>query len=317
MDDKQKKIIELFSPHYLERQQYINANNIKFVQYTSAEAAMSIIKNKEVWLRNCLCMNDFSEVEHGLDCLINAFSRGEQSSPFQTTLESIFPGIIKEFADIFDSWIPTFKSSTFIACVSEHPPEEDQYGRLSMWRAYGGNRGVALVLNKEPFLAESDAFHAYTNPVLYKDSEGFYKDFGALTERLEQEKEFLLELGKDTVVNILFNIFKNTALSLKHPGFIEEREWRVVYSPSIMKSDYVESDIEVIDKVPQRVHKIPLKDIPEENFYGATVPKFIDKIIIGPTEHQSVMQQTFIELLTEAGDENAQEKVIVSGIPLR
>jgi len=29
------------------------------------------------------------------------------------------------------------------------------------------------------------------------------------------------------------------------------------------------------------------------------------------------MQQTFIELLTEAGDENAQEKVIVSGIPLR
>lgn len=40
-----------------------------FVHYTSAENGINIIKNKEIWLRNVRCMNDFSEVEHGMSVL--------------------------------------------------------------------------------------------------------------------------------------------------------------------------------------------------------------------------------------------------------
>src|SRR4051812_4792419 len=33
--------------------------------YTSAEAALSIIKTKRIWMRNTTCMADYREVQHG------------------------------------------------------------------------------------------------------------------------------------------------------------------------------------------------------------------------------------------------------------
>jgi hypothetical protein len=158
MDDKHLKALRIFSPYYLQKAGSIESGNLRFIQYTSAEAAMGIISNNEVWLRNAQCMNDYSEVKHGLNCLITAFQSEEKGKAFQALLNSIFPGVINEFTNIFDSWLPSFRLSTYIACVSEHPPEEDRYGGLSMWRAYGGDRPVALVLNKEPFLADTDIF---------------------------------------------------------------------------------------------------------------------------------------------------------------
>lgn len=317
MEESHLKALSIFYPNFLKRSQAIVDENIKFVQYTSAEAAMSIIKKNEVWLRNCQCMNDSREVEHGLHCLIEAFRNEKNGKRFQESLETIYPGIIDEFANIFDNWLPSFKTNTYIACVSEHPPEEDKYGRLSMWRAYGGQRPVALVLNKDPFLAETDVFHAYTHPVYYQDPENFNFEFGELATRVNNEKDFLSTLGKESVIGYLFDIFKNIIVCVKHPGFAEEREWRVVYNPDHKKSEHVTSSIVSINGIPQEIHKIPLKDIPEENFIGATVPQFIDKIIIGPNDHQFVLGKTFIKLLEEAGCENPIDKVFYSGIPLR
>lgn len=41
----------------------------RFVHYTSANGAASIIREQEVWLRNSSVMNDYSEVAHGEHCL--------------------------------------------------------------------------------------------------------------------------------------------------------------------------------------------------------------------------------------------------------
>jgi hypothetical protein len=317
MEESHLKALSIFYPYYLERTQAVERENIKFVQYTSADAAMNIIKNNEIWLRNSQCMNDFSEVKHGLNCLVTAFKDEDNGKRFQATLENIFPGIIKEFTDLFDRWLPSFQDSTYIACVSEHLPEEDKYGRLSMWRAYGGDRSVALVLNRKPFLAETDVFHAYTNPVAYQDPDNFNQEFCKLATRVDTEKEFIASLGKQTTINWLFGVFKNIILCVKHPGFKEEREWRVVYNPDFKRSKYVTSSIESINGIPQEVHKIPLKDIPEGNFYGVTVPQFIERIIIGPNDHQIVLGKTFAKLLEEAGCENSSQKISYSGIPLR
>lgn len=266
---------------------------------------------------NAQCMNDYMEVEHGLNCLVAAFKNEENGKRFQATLEGIFPGIIKEFTNLFDGWLPSFRISSYIACFSEHLPEEDNYGRLSMWRAYGGERSVALILSRKPFLAETDVFHAYTNPVAYLDPENFNQEFCKLATRIDSEKEFIDSLGKQRIINYLFEVFKNIVLCVKHPGFKEEREWRVVYNPDVRKSEYVSSSIESINGVPQEVHKIPLKDIPEGNFYGATVPEFIERIIIGPNDHQVVLGKTFIKLLEKAGSKNPSQKIHYSGIPLR
>jgi len=317
MNELTIKTLSVFNPYYLQKAQELERNKLKLVQYTSAEAAMSIISNNEVWLRNTSCMNDYSEVEHGFECLLEAFHSNTHGEKFKETINSIFPGITKKLTDLFDGWIPYFRSGTYIACVSEHPPEENKYGRLSMWRAYGGTHSVALVLNTKPFLSESDALHAYTNPVLYCDQENFTQQFGKLIERISTNHEFVKTLGKDATIGWLFDTFKRTVLCTKHPGFSEEREWRVIYTPDQNRSKHVTEEVKSIGGIPQIVHKIPLKDIPEEGFFGATVAEFIDRIIIGPNDQQKVLGKTFEKILENAGCQNPHTKIHYSGIPLR
>ena len=316
MNEETNLLVTLF-PHYFERARIINEKNLKFVQYTSAESAANILKNKEVWLRNAQCMNDYSEIEHGLDCLIKSFNDNKVGGEFKSLIEGIYPDIVDELISLFDSWLPSIRSATYIACVSEHPAHEDQYGRLSMWRAYGGDTPVALVLNKEPFLQETDVFRAYTSPVAYIDTDKFSLLFSSLTSRIANNRELISQLGKARFKDTLFELFMNIVVSVKHPGFKEECEWRVVYNPEMRKSDHVELSIETINGVPQQVYKIPLKDFPEHNFCGASINDFIERIIIGPSDQQGVLAKTFISLLRDAGCENAIDRIQFSGIPLR
>ena len=123
--------------------------------------------------------------------------------------------------------------------------------------------------------------------------------------------------SRDNLKNTLFKLFKIYVLGTKHPGFLEEREWRVFYTPELGRSKHIESEIVSIKGIPQEVHKIPLRDIPEIGFHGATIPDLLHRIIIGPSDQQVVMGKTFERLLTDAGCEDVDSKVHYSGIPLR
>ncbi len=186
-----------------------------------------------------------------------------------------------------------------------------------MWRAYGGDCSVALVMNNTPFFADTDIFHAYSYPVSYQNAEDFSIVLSKLTARIKNESKFIKGLGKQLTISYLFDFFKTTTSCVKHPGFKEELEWRIAYNPKVKKSDYITSSTETINGIPQEIHKIPLKDIPEGNFYGATIPDLINKIIIGPNDHQQILGQTFEKLLEEAGCKNPNAKIHYSGIPLR
>jgi hypothetical protein len=317
MDDLEKKLSEIFLPNYLTKIKRIQEEGIRFVHYTNADAAMKIIKNREVWLRNTQCMNDYMEVEHGLDCLVNAFKSETEGKRFKEMLNNLFPGIVDELTKTFDAWIPVFRSSTFIMCVSEHTDSEDQFGKLSMWRAYGGRNSVAVVVNNKAFFSETDVFKAYTCPVEYIDSNGYGKQMDDLRMRMEKENKYLLSIGKDAVLSWLFYTFKYIVLCTKHPGFAEEKEWRLVYTPKDIKSEYVKGEIETINNVPQVVHKIPLKDIPEQNFTFPSISELIDRIIIGPNDQQYVIGDAFKTLLKSCNCQDVEKKIYYSGIPLR
>jgi hypothetical protein len=45
----------------------------RFAHYTSATAAMSIISEKRIWMRNTNCMSDVSEIQHGFNILKEFF----------------------------------------------------------------------------------------------------------------------------------------------------------------------------------------------------------------------------------------------------
>jgi hypothetical protein len=51
MNEEHRKAFTIFYPEILDRMAVLERENARFVQYTSADAAMSMITNNEVWLR--------------------------------------------------------------------------------------------------------------------------------------------------------------------------------------------------------------------------------------------------------------------------
>ena len=317
LSDAQWTIANVFHSNSLERIAKAIESKTRFVHYTNADTAMKLIKNKEVWLRKSTNMNDSMEVEHGFNCL--AASYRKHKSTFAPTFEALYPGICIRIEKYFEDWLPTYRTGTFIACVSEHDNNENQMGRLSMWRAYGGNAGVAIVMNGEVFHrpVSSDALKGYTSPVDYLDMNGFDFEFVKLISAISSNIDLLSSIGEEAFFYSVTHAFRYATICTKHPGFLEEREWRVIYSPAIEKSDIILETIESIAGVPQKVCKLPLANKPELGLYGLELPQLIDRIIIGPCHYPDEICEAFVHLLQDAGIENADSKVVVSDIPLR
>jgi len=323
MEDNKQLVFQLsiaLSPYAMEKLQAAREGNIRFSHYTSAFVAMEIIEKKEVWLRNAVVMNDFSEVQHGQECLKASWFDDGVGGRLKAILNSLKPGLSDELATAFDQRGHDRAAQSYLISISEHGNgtiDEDKYGRLSMWRAYGGDTNVAFVFKNTPFLSESNALNAFTSPVFYGDAERFKPQFSRTVDALEQNLDLAKQLGPDVVKQVLQNAFHFAALSAKHPGLAEEREWRVIFSPTIWPSERIPSSIKTIGGVPQRVYRLPLVNYPDEGFVGATLPELLEEIIIGPTESAFSIYDALVEKLSEAGVENPWEKVRRSNIPLR
>jgi len=308
--------MEIFHPYATTQIKRVAALNCRFAHYTNAEAAIKILQSREVWMRSSSCMVDFREIEYGLECLSEAYE-GTEGSKLKKLLDEVASGFVDAFQGLFNAWIPHFRDQTYLTCFSEHDPEEDQFGRLSMWRAFGTAIRVALVFNNKPFLSSSNALSVYSSPVGYFSRSQFQAEFARVVAGVESEQGFLRERGKEDVMAYLFQAFKMSALCTKHPGFHEEKEWRVIHSPTQEPSERVLCHTEVIGGVPQPVYKIPLRNFPDEGLEGVEVPELLDRIIIGPTEYPWAVYQAFKQVLTAAGVPDAGKKIIVSDIPLR
>lgn len=289
---------------------------VRFSHYTSAEVAFSILRQKEIWLRRPQLMNDFQEIEWGFSCLINAW-KSDPGQKLQAQLEEMFLGSSKRVAEYFDSVQPLIRARTYMTCISEHDLEEDELGRLSMWRAYGGNAGVAIVLNPSVFASTTDALNTYTYPVWYHMPDDVVGRIKRVLERMIEDRTFLLEQGEEFVTRWLSELFLNIVLATKHPGFREEREWRVIHTEHHGRSDHLIYDHAVVRGMPQQLVKLPLRDIPEEGLTGLGLSELIDRIIIGPNEFAFEIRSVLLDLLEDAGVPDALNKVWISNIPVR
>ena len=59
---------------------------------------------------------------------------------------------------------------------------------------------------------------------------------------------------------IFYEKLKLFAIFSKNHGFKEEKEWRIISSPTLQESKLTEKSIEVVRGIPQTVLKIKLKD---------------------------------------------------------
>ena len=316
LTDEQRILSEIFFPGQLSRIARVERGELRFVHYTSAAVAMSIILEKEVWLRNASVMNDFSEVEYGLGLLLQAYASPSGRS-LKSLIDDKFSGISAQLERAFNSWLNHFKTETYITCLSEHSLEEDDTGRLSMWRAYGGNTGVALVLNGRPFATSDATLGAYSSPVSYLSDTEFQSKFDTLVGLIEKGANHWAVLSSDVLLKFIFTAFRFAIVCTKHPGFHEEKEWRVIYAPTLQPSSIIRKGVKSIDGSPQVYYRLPLIHAPEQGLYNADIPSLLERIIIGPNRFPGATWAAFVNILEEAGVEGAIDKVWTSRIPLR
>lgn len=311
-----ERLSRVFFPYARERTAAVKATGGRFVYYTTAEVATKILRSQQMWMRNALLMNDFREIDHGLECL-NVAYKGPAGQILKRALASCFPGLPEEIEAEFDAWTPSIRTDTYLTCVSEHCDHEDVRGRLSMWRAYGGSTGVALVLNGAVMFSRSNALGVFSSPVYYGDPPAFAEEFMKFAKGIERECGFIGQLEREGVKAVVVQVLQFAALCTKHPGFAEELEWRVIASPSVQTSSRVTREVELVRGVPQMVLKIKLENAPGEGLFGLALPELLDRIIVGPCEFPEETSRAFRQLLTDLQVPDPQTRVTVSDIPLR
>jgi hypothetical protein len=313
-----RRVASIMLPHAVAAEERVAKEGTRFVHYTSAKAALEILQSRCMWMRNATCMNDYNEMRHGLGCLIEAF-KTDAGKSYHAALDACHEGLSAELDAKFTEAAPGLLGHTYLSCVSEHSDDEELYGRLSMWRAYGSSTGVALIFDNGPFLRPSNALPIYSSPVAYIDAEGFQAELQKIAQLMDAERDLLKKVPKDELLDIAFRSMIFAVVSSKHEGFREEREWRVVHLPSLWAAtqERLPLDHVALGGVPQPIFKIPFVDYPEEGFYGASIPDLINRIIIGPTQYPIAIQTAFAQILGAAGVQNPLDRVHCSNVTLR
>lgn len=301
-------------------------NKLNFVHYTNANTAYKIIENEELWLRNVRGMNDYKEIDYGRNQFIDFFEK-PQNEINRNNLEQLIKKIdsnknYKDFCDVCNQYLKDIETRTYITCLSEHPSTEDNYGRLSMWRAYGRSTGVALILSPVDLYTKPLKNNIFlTAPVIYSDK-AFFDILPNILDAFSSDDMiyFFKQKNIKDFFQILSRVIYVYILSIKHPGFAEEREWRIILSSfseedkQYIDKDILEADVKTDFGHPEKIYKIDLKKF---NFISNDSPRLLKKIIIGPSENANIIKDAFIHLFNSKGISNAENLIQISDIPLR
>jgi hypothetical protein len=306
----------IFLPHATRQRLKIFQDHARFIHYTSAESALSIIKTKRVWMRNTICMADYREVQRGREIFERFFATESHRTEFIGALDSCVVGVALEGIKLFDEWWTDTRFNTYITAISEHDETEDLDGRLSMWRAFGGNTSRVGIVFKIPLNAPL-SLNLMLSPVSYLSEDSAHQVLLEVAANVRGHRDFLCTVDRTVLVRTIFFMLVASVVCLKHTAFHEEREWRAIYAPKRWPSPLMESSTEVIAGLPQIVYRIPLDVNLSESLADLEFSRIFDRLIVGPTAYPWPIFEAFSTALTKAGIADAGSRVFVSTIPIR
>jgi hypothetical protein len=285
---------------------------LRFSHYTAASSGLNIINKKRFWMRNAVCMSDYSEIEYGHGVLLEYFKK-DKVAEFDAALPPCHRGVFLEVIEMFNKWWGEIKYNTYITSVSEHLKSEDRHGRLSMWRAFGGtSASMAFVFNVPLYSGAAIDLNVLFCPVMYGGGDYYHSSLDAVFAKIGDNADALSGVDRGIIKNTLFNMLVVGVTCLKHEGFREEREWRIIYFPKMRPSKFITSEVNDVGGVPQVVHLLPMAE--DSPFPMA---EHFEKVILGPSPYPWAMYQAFSDALTSVGVKDAGGKIVASEIPIR
>lgn len=152
--------------------------------------------------------------------------------------------------------------------------------------------------------------------MFYYEHEEFQNKFKNFVDEVENNFEIFKKSTKEEVLDFFYRKFLISVLSLKHKGFEEEKEWRILCNAIIyIKDNVIKEDIKEIRGVPRIIKILNFDSLNDENSgYSTKLNDILYKIIVGPSDNPG---DIFIKKLNENGVVDADKKVIVSEIPVR
>jgi len=323
-----RRVLDIFFPYATKRRSELQEAQRRLVHYTSAENAIKIINSNKLWMRNARCMNDYMEINYGLSLLQQFFANKEHEKAFHDALNPCHEGVAQEAVNSINQAWWSIQFNTYISCISEHGDvdnnkvdrdvKEDKYGRLSMWRSFGRQVAGAAIVLRLPPENSAKGLGVILSPVAYFGYNDVEDQFLSVISNIHNNAAFLKSTNRDWLRNIIFEMIMVAAVSLKHEGFSEEREWRIIYIPNPnVPSTIISRETEIINGVPQLVYKLPLEENIESEITGISIPQLLDKVIIGPSAYPITIAEAFFSALTRAKVDEPGTKITISNIPLR
>ncbi len=320
LDHVENSLREIFAADDVARRAALVFGQKKLIHYCSADTALRIIKHKEIWLRNVRVMNDFMEVNHGFSLIQRSLQTRVDTAietgmnELKKALDSISPGLADQTFAQFQAWSPHIQNETYVTCLSEHLDDEGNDGRLSMWRNYSsGQAGVGIIINTAIFGRTDDDLGVYSSPVTYLSDQGLEQSLLLIAQKIRFNAAFLTSLPQERLVGHYFFLLRTIAHGSKHPGFREEREWRIFHTLGLDERKLLKVESEAVGGIPQRILKLPV----DGSLEGLAIPSLIDSILIGPSQYQVVIGNALADELLRAGMQDAHQKIKYSPIPLR
>lgn len=308
-----------FLTEFAEDFRWLIKNKPLLAHYTSMSVLENILKNREIWFSNPLYMNDLEEMRFGMlegrkvfyknDAITNLCGSPERYDIITNTFEQYFSQF--DVLHAFD---------VYIFCLTEHEAA-DTDGVLSMWRGYGGQgSGAAIVFNTN-FMSENTGYPLFITKVVYDTREN---RMAWLDRKISQFCEPLIKQGIKTeqihiVARNLFNLIKLTALKSKHIGFVEEREWRIIYLPDVDRAGILKDQFGYAIGSRGVEPKLKFRIEPNPNSKNATwsISTIVERIILGPSSSSPLALNAVRRMLEIIERHEFRDRLHASGIPLR
>lgn len=315
------KLNDLFWTDFLFQGNFPEARPL-LAHYTTVSAFESIIRNEEIWFSSPLNMNDYEEMRFVVFESMRIFRNSVdiRDACGNSARYSILTDAMERQFNLLNY---DHASGIYVFCMTEHESGLDD-GILSMWRGYGANgNGIALVIDTAK-LVSVDHFPIMLSKVSYLSK----------TQRLGWINQKLVECTKilssgevsdndlSLVAEMLFDRIKLFSLVTKHPGFSEEKEWRVIYMKDRDNNHLLSEMIDYVinGRGPELKFKYKFKPVAmldEKNQEDFSLENLVQKLIVGPCISGALTKKAVERMLQKIGKPNLIDKLVASTIPYR
>jgi len=286
--------------------------------YTSISSLEKIVTSNEIWFSNPLMMNDINELRF---VILEGANRFLYNNEVQNACGSqerfnILSEHFDRFKNIFDN---EHAFDVYALCFSEHD-KNDNDGLLSMWRGYGENGNGAAIIFDAGKINENQSSPFLIIKIEYLSKQQMHdwidQKFSQFANILKTQN--IADDDLEYAAHVLFEVIKLFALGVKHQGFSEEREWRMVYQKDKDEKKYLHSMLCYNSGKRGLEPKLKFKVQPS-GFTASdlSLNKIVDRIILGPAISSVMTRKTVERMLSNLGKADLNKNLISSTIPFR